>query len=268
MKIAMVLLIRSEEKTEEESSGGEGEDKEEKLKGLEEQLAHSQAELEELREQVRVGVYSVEAAGLATGDHSKAQRDKAHSDTQQLMKRVQELEAELDSRKAEPNEGDPNMIQQLKQRVEELESIQQEKDKEKQGQKEASEVVQRLKKRVSELEAILEQSSGAGPEEAGGALVNGLRVRVAELEAELRESVPQEQLDEVRVTLGLQLEQLAQERAEVASRLNQALLELERLRPPQHPDEDEEEEEDDEEERSEGSEPSIASGENIVQWVA
>ncbi|XP_036443286.1 ankyrin repeat domain-containing protein 24 [Colossoma macropomum] len=245
----------SEEKPEEEASGTEGQDKEEKVKSLEEQLAHAQAELEELREQVRLGVYSVEAAELATGVHSEAQKGRADSDTLQLTKRVHDLEAELASRKAESNEGDTDTIQQLKQRVEELEASLQKKEKE----REDSEIVQRLKKRVSELEAALEQSTGAGSEEAERLLVNSLRTRVAELEAELRESVPQEQLDEVRVTLGLQLEQLAQERAEAASRLNQALLELERLRPPPHNDEDEEDEEDDEEDRSEGSEQSIAS---------
>ncbi|XP_072516377.1 uncharacterized protein ankrd24 isoform X1 [Salminus brasiliensis] len=246
----------SEEKPGEEASGEEGEDMADKLKSLEEQLGHAQAELEELREQVRLGVYSVEAAGLATGGNSEAQEARADSDTQQLTKRVQELEAELASRKEEPSKGDIDTIHQLRQRVEELEASLQEKEKEK--GKEQSEVVQRLKARVTELEAALEQSTGVGSKEAEGALVNGLRARVAELEAELRESVPQEQLDEVRVTLGLQLEQLSQERAEASSRLNQALLELERLRPPMH-NEDEEDEEDEEEERSEGSEPSIAS---------
>uniref|UniRef100_A0AAR2JW65 Ankyrin repeat domain 24 n=1 Tax=Pygocentrus nattereri TaxID=42514 RepID=A0AAR2JW65_PYGNA len=257
LKTVMILLLRSEEKPEEEAPGTEGQDKEEKVKSLEEQLAHAQAELEELREQVRLGVYSVEAAELTTGIHSEAQKGRADSDTLQLTKRVQELEAELASRKAEPNKGDADTIQQLKQRVEELEASLQEKEKE----RENSEIVQRLKKRVSELEAALEQSTGAGSEEAERLLVNSLRTRVAELEAELRESVPQEQLDEVRVTLGLQLEQLAHERAEAASRLNQALLELERVRPPPHNDEDEEDEEDDEEDRSEGSEQSIVSGE-------
>uniref|UniRef100_A0AAR2LKN4 Ankyrin repeat domain 24 n=1 Tax=Pygocentrus nattereri TaxID=42514 RepID=A0AAR2LKN4_PYGNA len=249
----------SEEKPEEEAPGTEGQDKEEKVKSLEEQLAHAQAELEELREQVRLGVYSVEAAELTTGIHSEAQKGRADSDTLQLTKRVQELEAELASRKAEPNKGDADTIQQLKQRVEELEASLQEKEKE----RENSEIVQRLKKRVSELEAALEQSTGAGSEEAERLLVNSLRTRVAELEAELRESVPQEQLDEVRVTLGLQLEQLAHERAEAASRLNQALLELERVRPPPHNDEDEEDEEDDEEDRSEGSEQSIVSDRSL-----
>ncbi|KAI4894304.1 hypothetical protein NFI96_019661 [Prochilodus magdalenae] len=246
----------SEIKPEEEASGTEERAKEEKLKNLKEQLTHAQAELEELREQVRLGVYSVEAAELATGVHSEAQEGRAESDTLQLTKRVQELEAELASRKS--IEGDNDTVQQLRQRVVELEASLQEKEK----KKEESEVVHRLKKRVSELEAVLEQSTGTGSEEAEGALVNGLRGRVAELEAELRESVPQEQLDEVRVTLGLQLEQLAQERAEAALRLNQALLELERVRPPPH-DEEEEDEEDDEEERSEGSEPSISSDRSL-----
>ncbi|KAG9266847.1 ankyrin repeat domain-containing protein 24-like [Astyanax mexicanus] len=252
-----IASIAEDDAGSEEKPGEEGEDKAEKVKSLEEQLGHAQTELEELREQVRLGVYSVEAAGLATGGHSEAREAEADSDTQQLTKRVQELEAELASRKAEPNEGDNDMTHQLKQRVEELEASLQEKEKTK--GKEQSEVVQRLKARVAELETTLEQSLGVGSEEAEGVLVNGLRTRVAELEAELRESVPQEQLDEVRVTLGLQLEQLAQERAEASSRLNQALLELERLRPPLHNEGDEEDEEDEEEDRSEGSEQSMAS---------
>ncbi|XP_076880640.1 uncharacterized protein ankrd24 isoform X2 [Brachyhypopomus gauderio] len=227
--------------------------------GIKEQLSRAQAELMELREQVRLGVYSMEAAGLATHGHSEAQ--EANSDTLRLVERVQELEAELASRQAPQgagsNQGESETVRQLRQRVEELEEALQERGNEgtKEGEEE-SEAARRLKERLGELEAALEQSRGAGPEEGGAEPEGGLQARVAELEAELGQSVPRQQLDEVRVTLGLQLDQLARERAEAATRLNEALLELERLRPPQHADEDEEEEE---EERSEGSEQSVIS---------
>ncbi|XP_038854837.1 ankyrin repeat domain-containing protein 24 [Salvelinus namaycush] len=74
------------------------------------------------------------------------------------------------------------------------------------------------------------------------------------LEGELRDCVPCSEMVEVQVTLRLQCEQLARERSEASLRLNKALLELERLRPPSptHC-------QGDEEERSEGSESSITS---------
>ncbi|XP_035379026.1 ankyrin repeat domain-containing protein 24 isoform X2 [Electrophorus electricus] len=230
-----------------EPSGGGGERTEE---SVQEQLAHARAELMELREQVRLGVYSVEAAGLPTHGPCEGQEAGSNSDTQRLTERVRELEAELAGRQAVQgegsNQGDADTVRQLRQRVEELESALQEKEKEE------SKRVRSLRERVGELKAALEQRQGAGGEVGGAEAEGGLQARVAELEAELAQSVPQQQLDEVRVTLGLQLEQLARERAEAALRLNETLLELERLRPPTHAGEDEEDE-DEEEERSERS---------------
>ncbi|XP_016395811.1 ankyrin repeat domain-containing protein 24-like [Sinocyclocheilus rhinocerous] len=226
-------------------------EKEEKdQKALEEQLAQAQAELEEIKEQMRLGVYSVEEAGAKHEGGSESPEKGANLENQQ------ELEAELASKKTDGeglSEGDNDTIQQLKQRVTELEAALQDREKGKEGEEE-NETVVSLKKRVEELEKALEQSKTAGQEEGEGAPVNGLQARVEELERALKESVPRGQFEQVQVTLGLQLNQLAQERAEVATRLNQALLELERLRPPSHIGEDE-----DDEDPSESSEVSIAS---------
>ncbi|XP_052446278.1 ankyrin repeat domain-containing protein 24 isoform X1 [Carassius gibelio] len=227
------------------------EEKEEKdQKALEEQLAQAQAELEELKEQMRLGVYSVEEPGTKPEGGSKFPEEGANLEHQQ------ELEAELASKKTDGeglSEGDNDTIQQLKQRVIELEAALQDKENGEEGEEENKTVVS-LKKRVEELEKALEQRKTAGHKEGEGAPVNRLQARVEELEQLLKESVPRGQFEEVQVTLGLQLNQLAQERAEVATRLNQALLELERLRPPSHIGEDE-----DDEDPSESSEVSIAS---------
>ena len=108
-----------------------------------------------------------------------------------------------------------------------------------------------------------EETRGAGE------TARALRATVGDLAAALGESVRRSELDEVRVTLGLQCEQLAGERAEAAARLNEALLELARVRPPAlrpvEEEEEEEEDEEDEEERSEGSEPSMTSGELLQE---
>ncbi|XP_042605488.1 ankyrin repeat domain-containing protein 24 [Cyprinus carpio] len=227
------------------------EEKEEKdQKALEEQLAQVQAELEELKEQMRLGVYSVEEAGAKPEGGSEDPEEGANVENQQ------ELEAELASKKTDGeglSEGDNDTIQQLKQRVTELEAALQDREKGEEGDKE-NETVVSLKKRVEELEKALEQTKTAGNEEGEGALVNRLQARVEELERALKESVPRGQFEEVQVTLGLQLNQLDRERAEVATRLNKALLELERLRPSSHIGEDE-----DDEDPSESSEVSIAS---------
>ncbi len=206
---------------------------------------------------MRLGVYSVEEAGVKPEGGSESPEEGVNLENQQLRARVQELEAELASKKTDGeglSEGDNDTIQQLKQRVRELEAALQDREKGKEGEEEKETVVS-LKKRVEELEKALEQSKTAGHEEGEGAPVNGLQARVEELERALKESVPRGQFEEVQVTLGLQLNQLAQERAEVATRLNQALLELERLRPQSHIGEDE-----DDEDPSESSEVSIASG--------
>ncbi|KAM3876019.1 uncharacterized protein ankrd24 [Diretmus argenteus] len=256
-----------------------------KLRQLEEQLASSQTELEELREQVHLGVFSVEQAdgrregdtpmaGTGTGTVEEGLRQQA----QQLKARVTELEAELAKRQGEAggqSSLDSDTIKQLTGKIEELqaalvkrESAKEEGDKDKEGGE--GETVTLLRDKVTELEAALAESRVLGKvgegKERGGAgdverdLVRRLQGRVGELEGELRRCVPRSELEEVQVTLGLQCEQLARERAEVARRLNEALLELERLRPPHHRDGDEEEEEEEEEEaRSEGSYPSITS---------
>lgn len=224
-----------------------------KQRELEEQLAKAQAELEELKEQMRLGVYSVEEA-VKPEEGSEASKERENSESQQLRARVQELEAELASKQAEgPGEGDNDTIRQLKQRVEELEATLQDKEK---GEKEEEKTVVTLNGRVKELEEALERSKVAGHQEGEGAPVNGLQARVEELERELKESVSRGQFEEVQLTLSLQLNQLARERAEVATRLNQALLELERLRPPSHIDREDDEDED---EPSESSEVSVAS---------
>ncbi|XP_056112334.1 ankyrin repeat domain-containing protein 24 isoform X2 [Rhinichthys klamathensis goyatoka] len=233
------------------------EEKEEKHQNaMKEQLAQAQAELEELKEQMLLGVYSVEDAGAKPERGSEATEKGANLETQQLKARVQELEAELSRKKKDGErlrEGDNDTIQQLKERVKELEADLQDRRKGKEGEEETETVVS-LKKQVEELEKALEQSKTAGRKEGEGAPVNGLQTQVEELERELKDSVPRVRFEEVQVTLGLQLNQIAQERADVATRLNQALLELERLRPPSHIDENE-----DDEDPSESSEVSIAS---------
>ncbi|KAI7791348.1 putative ankyrin repeat domain-containing protein 24 [Triplophysa rosa] len=237
----------SDEKQQEEEKAEEHQ----KPRDLKEQLAKAQAELEELKEQMRLGVYSVEEAAKPD-ESSEASKERETSETQQLSARVQELEAELASKQTEgegPGEGDNDTIRQLKQRVGELEATLQDKET---GEKEKEKTVARLQERVRELEEALEQGKVAGHREDEGAPVNGLQARVEELERELKESVPRGKLEEVQVNLSLQLNQLARERAEVSTRLNQALLELERLRPPSG-------EYEDDDEPSESSEVSVAS---------
>lgn len=217
----------------------------EKLQGLKEQLAYSQTELKELREQMRLGVLSVEH-GL--GD--TAEEEGPSPETQQLRSRVTELEEELAQRC-----GDSDMVKQLKEQVEELRVALAGKH-ENAGEEDDAETVKFLRGRVAELEAALAEFRNLGKE--GGAAGSGdqirrLQERVAELEGQLRKCVPRSELEEVQVTLGLQCEQLSRERAEVARRLNDALLDLERLRPPQAGEEEEEEEE----EQSVSSEPSL-----------
>lgn len=221
----------------------------EKLQGLKDKLALSQTELKELREQMRLGVLSVEC-GL--GDTAAEQVPSPEAE--QLRARVKELEEELAQRC-----GDSDAVKQLTRKVEELQAApagkHQKEDDGEGGDAEAAEI---LRSRVEELEAALAESRTSGKEggsAGGGDQIRRLQERVAELEGQLRKSVPRSELEEVQVTLGLQCEQLARERAEVARRLNDALLDLERLRPPQAGDEEEDEEE---EEQSVSSEPSIS----------
>ncbi|XP_040896571.1 ankyrin repeat domain-containing protein 24 [Toxotes jaculatrix] len=244
----------------------------EKLRGLEEQLASSQSELVELKEQMRLGVLSVEygegdtaVAGAGTEGGSGAAEEGPSQEAQQLRARVRELEEGLAKRQGEErgqSSQDSDTIKQLTEKVEELQAalIQKESMKEEEEKEgEEREIVKCLRDKVAELEAALAESRISVKE--GGAVRDGdqvrrLQERLGELEGELRKCVPRSELEEVQVTLGLQCEQLARERADVARRLNDALLELERLRPPPRGDDEEEEEE---EEHSESSEPSVMS---------
>ncbi|XP_054458975.1 ankyrin repeat domain-containing protein 24 [Anoplopoma fimbria] len=237
----------------------------EKLQGLKEQLASSQSELEELKEQMRLGVLSVECGeGDTAAAGAGAAEEGPNQEAQQLRERVTELEEELAKSLAEAggqNSRDSDTIKQLREKVEELrgalskrESTKVEGEKDGEGEKTGK----CLRDRVAELEAALAESRTSGKDGGGAAGGDGdqvrrLQERLSELEGELRKCVPRSELEEVQVNLGLQCEQLARERAEVARRLNNALLDLERLRPPPRGDDEEEEEE---EEHSESSEPS------------
>ncbi|KAF0042212.1 hypothetical protein F2P81_005744 [Scophthalmus maximus] len=240
----------------------------EKLRRLEEQLASSQFELQELKEQMRLGVLSVDCGegdsvvtGAGTESGSGAAGEGLSKEAQQLRARVTELEEEL--AETQGQEGgqrsqDSNTIKQLTEKVEKLqaalaqrESVKEEGERD--GKSQETETEKCLGDKVAELEAALAESRLSGKE--GGATRDGdqvrrLQERLGELEGQLRKCVPRTELEEVQVTLGLQCEQLARERAEVARRLNDALLDLERLRPPPRGLDEEEEEE---EERSESS---------------
>lgn len=265
----MFFILRSEsnpedisevESKEEEDLTREIEKKEEKLKSLEDQLACARAELETLRKETQLEIDSV-APGLAVS-HCDAEDKELSTDMQKLTTRVQELETELANKEVVWQEGLNDKIQQLNQKVEELEESLQVKEKEAQDM---SESVEKLKKRIKELEVALEQGTGASclAEEEQEAL-NTLQVRVAELEAELSKSVPREQLDELQITLNIQLEQLARERCEMALRLNQALLDLERFCPPLHSDKDDSDEDNSNEEQSERYQQSTALGDKYI----
>lgn len=239
----------------------------EKLRGLGEQLASSQSEVEELKEQMRLGVLSVvllDAEGdttvavAGTGGGSGAAQEGVKQEAQQLRARVTELEEELAKRQG----GDT--VKQLTEKVKELQAALTKKESMKgDGEKDAEGgegEIKCLRDKVAELEKALAESRASGREKGGAGhiesdLVRRLQERMGELEGELRRCVPRSELEEVQVTLGLQCEQLARERADVARRLNDALIELERLRPPHG-----EEEEEEEEEHSESSEPSFTSG--------
>lgn len=252
----MVLIVRSEDNTE----VSEVESKEEKKqKSLQQQLACAHAELEELRKEMKLGIDSV-TAGLAVNQF-RAEEKEPSSEMLRLTDRVKELEAELAEKEEAWKEGlnENDKTQQLKQKVEELEEYLQVKEKEAQD---LSGSVEYLKKRIQELELALEKGKGEGEEEEESA--DKLQTRVAELEAELSKSVPREQLDEVQVTLGLQLDQLARERSELALRLNQALLDLERLCPPPHTDKEDSDEDNNKAEQSESYKPSGVLGDEYI----
>ncbi|KAM7012381.1 uncharacterized protein ankrd24 isoform 1-T1 [Tautogolabrus adspersus] len=261
----------AEECADEKSQGGSSDAEsikalKEKLRGLMEQLASSQSELEELKEQMRLGVLSVECgerdtegAGGGTEVVFGAAKEGPSQEAQQLRVRVTELEEELAKRRGEAtvqSSQDSDTIKQLMEKVKELHAALAQKEstgkKERDGEEEEeTETVKLLRAKVDDLEANLADSRTSAKE---GDRVRRLQERVAELEGQLRKSVPRSELEEVQVSLGLQCEQLARERAEVARRLNVALIDLERLRPPPRTDEEEEEEE---EEHSESSELSV-----------
>ncbi|KAF3834848.1 hypothetical protein F7725_027406 [Dissostichus mawsoni] len=205
-------------------------------------------EFEVLQERLSAAQASDEASSVAE------EREEA----QQLRARVTELEEELAEREGQAggqSSRDSDKIKQLTEKVEELRAA---LSKRKEGKGEEGEAVKCLRDKVAELEAALAESKTLGKEGGAGGdgdQVRRLQERLGQLEGELRQSVPRSELEEVQVNLGLQCEQLARERAEVARRLNVALLDLERFRPPPRIDEDEEEEEE-EEERSESSERS------------
>uniref|UniRef100_A0AAQ4QZZ5 Ankyrin repeat domain 24 n=1 Tax=Gasterosteus aculeatus aculeatus TaxID=481459 RepID=A0AAQ4QZZ5_GASAC len=96
----------------------------EKLRGLEEQLATSRSELEELKEQMRLGVLSVECGeGDPAAAGAGAARGAPNQAAQQLSARVAELEEELAGRPAEAggrSSRDGVTIKQLTEKVEEL----------------------------------------------------------------------------------------------------------------------------------------------------
>lgn len=269
-----VLSSSIDGKSDEGGAGAESpEALREKLRGLEEQLATSRSELEELKEQMRLGVLSVECGeGDPAAAGAGAARGAPNQAAQQLSARVAELEEELAGRPAEAggrSSRDGVTIKQLTEKVEELRAALSRRESTKGGGEkdgEGEKTVKALRERVAELEAALaaggtsgkDGGRGGGGAAGDGDQVHRLQERVGELEGELRKRVPRSELEEVQVSLGLQCEQLARERADVARRLNNALLELERLRPPPRADDGEEEEE--EEELSESSEPSGISG--------
>ncbi|KAM8874240.1 uncharacterized protein ankrd24 isoform 6-T8 [Spinachia spinachia] len=221
-----------------------------KLRGLEEQLASSRSELEELKEQMRLGVLSVDCGEAGGG----AARGGANQEAQQLTVRVTELEEELAKRPAKGggrSSRDGDTIKQLTEKVEELRAALSARESTKGGAEKDGEGGKGLREKGAELEAVLAAGGTSGKD---GDQVRRLQERVGELEGELRRCVPRSELEEVQVSLGLQCEQLARERADVARRLNNALLDLERLRPPPRAVDDDDEEE--EEEHSESSEPS------------
>ncbi|XP_076134466.1 uncharacterized protein LOC143116947 isoform X2 [Alosa pseudoharengus] len=268
---------KAEEST--DGGGGRGGDAEERVRSLEVQLASTQTELEELREQVQVGVFSVEQAEAGGAGRSSGQEEgEGEADAQQLRERVRQLEQELAERRA-PATGESDAVRQLREKVDELQrALEQErkasaerrrderkKEEEKtKREEEESEAVRRLKERVRELENRQQEEEKKEARSGEGELTRHLQAQLGQLEAQLRSSVPRAELDEVRVTMGLQLDQLARERAQVALRLNDALLDLERLRPPAPHGDEEDEEGEDEDERSEGSERSERSERSII----
>uniref|UniRef100_A0A3P9HSI1 Ankyrin repeat domain 24 n=1 Tax=Oryzias latipes TaxID=8090 RepID=A0A3P9HSI1_ORYLA len=240
--------------SQEQASDGDSTAAEEKLRRMEEQLASSQSELEELKEHMRLGVLSVECGeGDAAATVAKAANPERSQEAQQLRARATELEEELAKQKGEAegqSQEDGDIIKQLTEKVKALQAALDQKESDEDSSRKAEETAKSLQDKVVELEAALAESRTS--EATDGDQTRRLQDRVTELEGELRGRVPRSELQEVQVTLRIQCEQLARERADVARKLNDALLELERLRPPLRGDGDDEEEED-------HSEPSVMS---------
>ncbi|AWP11042.1 putative ankyrin repeat domain-containing protein 24 [Scophthalmus maximus] len=188
----------------------------EKLRRLEEQLASSQFELQELKEQMRLGVLSVDCGegdsvvtGAGTESGSGAAGEGLSKEAQQLRARVTELEEEL--AETQGQEGgqrsqDSNTIKQLTEKVEKLqaalaqrESVKEEGERD--GKSQETETEKCLGDKVAELEAALAESRLSGKE--GGATRDGdqvrrLQERLGELEGQLRKCVPRTELEEVQ----------------------------------------------------------------------
>ncbi|XP_048107467.1 ankyrin repeat domain-containing protein 24 [Alosa alosa] len=253
---------KAEEST--DGGGGRGGDAEERVRSLEVQLASTQTELKELREQVQVGVFSVEQTEAGGAGRSSGREEgegegegEGEADAQQLRERVRQLEQELGSlQRALEQERKASAERRRDERKKEEEKTKREEEE--------SEAVRRLKERVRELENRQQEEEKKEARSGEGELTRHLQAQLGQLEAQLRSSVPRAELDEVRVTMGLQLDQLARERAQVALRLNDALLDLERLRPPAPHGDEEDEEGEDEDERSEESERSERSERSII----
>ncbi|XP_055077336.1 ankyrin repeat domain-containing protein 24 [Periophthalmus magnuspinnatus] len=259
---------REDNKSEGRDTKGESTDAlKEKLHELEEQLTSAHTELEELKEQMRLGVLSVDCGeGDLAVAGARAEGGSREGPTQEellLRARVTELEEELVSmRKAEANSNssdDSDTIKQLTEKVKEFQAALEKKDCKAEGEEEESSLVKCLRDKVAELEGELAESKTGSERAVSGEndQIRRLQERLGELETELRKRVPRSELEEVQVTLGLQCEQLARERADVARKLNDALLELERLRPQQHGDEEEEEDDEDHSQSSERSGRSV-----------
>ncbi|CAL9696290.1 unnamed protein product [Knipowitschia caucasica] len=262
----------AEEKDQSEAGATDGESPDvpkDQIRELTEQLASAHTELEELKEQMRLGILSVDCGEgdlAVAGGGTERRSTEGPSQEDVLRARVTELEEELvNLQKAQSNGNsgsDGDTIKQLTEKVIQLQSALDESGstgEEVRVEQDESSLVKSLRDKVAELEGVLAETKSRSERGASGEndRVQRLQERLGELEAELRKRVARSELEEVQVTLGLQCEQLARERAEVARRLNDALLELERLRP-QHGDEEEEEEEE-EEEPSQSSQRSVRS---------
>ncbi|KAG7283675.1 hypothetical protein CRUP_020448 [Coryphaenoides rupestris] len=160
----------SEEQQDKEApeGGAEGESARalrEKVQQLQEQLTSSRAEVAELKEQMELGVFSVEhVEGATTTTTTKVEGvGRASQEVQQLRGRVRELEEALATDNnnergeagAESRRGDSDAIKQLTAQVEELRAaLVREREKGDETEK------QELRDTVSRLEAELAESPG------------------------------------------------------------------------------------------------------------